>query len=341
MDPTSDPRWAQLTDGPRGSLFTSDSWLRVLRQTYGFDFSARVLLEGTMPVSGVASVRVDDIRGSRIVSLPFCDYADPVVSDASHWAVLADPLFEEEIPVRARATQGSAWDTDDRVRVANETRWHGVDLAPDLDAIWTGLGQSARRAVRKAEKNGVEIRLAQDLDDVRAFYDLHCGIRRSKYDMLTQPLELFENLWREFAPSKRFALLLAEVGDMVVGGTLYLQHGDTLYYKFNASLTDGLDVRPNDLLVWSGIVLGKERGLAMFDFGQSDLDQPGLLRFKEKYATHQRTIRAYDFVPEGWADPGGRAGAATLSDLTALLVGPGVSDEAYRHAGALLYRNFC
>jgi CelD/BcsL family acetyltransferase involved in cellulose biosynthesis len=342
IDPTTDPVWGQLTAGSAGSLFTSALWLRALKNTYGFTFAATVLEDdaGT-PVSGVAWVDVHDLRGRRVVALPFCDYADPVIGDPAHWAVLRSALTQHGVPVRARTLRPDGYAEDDAFVHGRETRWHGIDLTREPATMWDSIDQSARRAIRKAEKSGVVVRRAEHLDDVRRFYDLHCSIRRYKYHMLTQPFALMEHLWEEFSATDRFHLLLAEVDGETVGGTLYLEWDDTLYYKFNASQTDGLAVRPNDLLVWAGMQLGHERGLAAFDFGQSDLDQEGLLRYKEKYATSQATIRLYLHDPAGWTDAGAALGGATLGQLTALLVAEGVPAQAYQQAGDLLYRNFC
>ena len=44
-----------------------------------------------------------------------------------------------------------------------------------------------------------------------------------------------------------------------------------------------LNHRPNDVMIWNGIRLAKERGLARFDFGLSDWDQEEHIRYKRKY----------------------------------------------------------
>ena len=47
----------------------------------------------------------------------------------------------------------------------------------------------------------------------------------------------------------------------LIAATVYLRHRDTLFYKFNASDPTGLDARPNDLLLWSGIELAARLGV--------------------------------------------------------------------------------
>lgn len=342
IDPTEDPAWDALARGSGGSLFVSPPWLRALRDTYGFDFRASIVSdEHGHPLSGIAWAEVTDLRGRRIVALPFSDYADPVLSDEAHWPLLTGPIFNAGLPVRGRTLRSGVIDGEMRLRVVNETAWHGVDLSRPVDEMWSSLHPGARRAVRKAELAGVKTRRSVEAGDVATFHGLHCAVRRNKYRMLSQPVELFEALRRRLGPNNQFHLMLAECDGEVIGGTLYLEWGDTLYYKFNASCSAALALRPNDSLAWAGMRLGHERGLRLLDFGQSDLDQEGLVRYKEKFATERAVIRAFAHDPVGWLDPVGAVGALGLGALTELFVSTEVPDEVYQRAGNLLYRNFC
>ena len=75
-----------------------------------------------------------------------------------------------------------------------------------------------------------------------------------------------------------------------IGGVLYLRWKDTLYYKFNASDPSWLEFRPNDFLVWEGIKMARDQGLRLFDFGLSDYEQEGLVRYKRKYASEEEAV---------------------------------------------------
>ena len=46
VSPLSDPAWADLMVGPRGSGFGAPPWLRAIFDTYGFDLSARLIVDG-------------------------------------------------------------------------------------------------------------------------------------------------------------------------------------------------------------------------------------------------------------------------------------------------------
>src|SRR5450759_872046 len=72
VDPLVDPSWQQLLDRVDSSVFHSPAWMKVLAETYDFEPAALVVLDGTgEPVAGIPFVRVADLIGERVVSLPF------------------------------------------------------------------------------------------------------------------------------------------------------------------------------------------------------------------------------------------------------------------------------
>ena len=101
-----------------------------------------------------------------------------------------------------------------------------------------------------------------------------------------------------------------------------------------------LQLRPNDAIYWTGIRQGVERGLRLVDWGLSDLDQPGLVGFKRKWATEERrllTLRSGTVERDAGTAEFGDA----LGGLTRLLTDEAVPDDVTARAGALLYRYFC
>jgi CelD/BcsL family acetyltransferase involved in cellulose biosynthesis len=164
-------------------------------------------------------------------------------------------------------------------------------------------------------------------------------VRKYKYQLLAQPWAFFEQIWTQLLNQGHGRLQLAERDGDVLGGVLLLQWGRTLYYKFNASQPDLLGARPNDLVVWAAIEYGVAAGLERLDFGLSDWDQEGLLRFKRKYATEEKTIHSLRRVPR---PPSSREVElrALLPRLTSLLTSPEVPDHLSEEAGNALYRYF-
>jgi hypothetical protein len=138
--------------------------------------------------------------------------------------------------------------------------------------------------------------------------------------------------------------------DEMIGGTLFLEWKTGLYYKFNASAAEQLSFRPNDLLIWHGIRYAKARGFTHLDFGLSDWDQEGLIRFKRKFASEEKTICFLRYEPQELSNRQGSNGQSSngqggqfytvLPQLTELFTNAAVPDDVTERAGEVLYRFF-
>jgi CelD/BcsL family acetyltransferase involved in cellulose biosynthesis len=339
VDPRTDRRWRQLAGGSAGSLFTSPPWIQAVCDSYGFTPEARLSVSGSGdPVGGFAWVAVDDIRGERIAALPFCDRADPMLATATGWPGLADDVLATGTPLTLRCFSDNPAAADPRLRQVGEAAWHGTPLDCTEDELYTRISSTSRRNLKAADRNGVKVLASTELDAVHEFHRLHVRLRKNKYRLLAQPLEFFERIWQQFSPGDNVVTLLSEVDGEIAAGAMYLVWGDRLYYKFGASLSEYLPMRPNDALYWAACKLGLSRGLASVDWGISDLDQPGLVSYKRKWASEERRV----VTLRGGQDPKPKSEVgAMLGELTRLFTEESVPDDISTKAGALLYRHFC
>ncbi len=369
-DPCLDDIWAELADRS-GSLFHSTAWLRVLRDGYGLRPQALVTTDHDIadPVAGgLAWVEVADARGRRLVSLPFSDFAGPIGPIGPEGLI---PLVPERtsapVPLATRmrlATAGGpdrgAVDPDDceRYRIglnlaeAGRLAWHWTELPPagpelgatDGDELWSQLASGARQNIRRSRRSGVRVEVRSDLEALDEYHRLHLGLRKTKYRMLAQPWSFFTAMHQHFGPD-RLRVVLARLdesgpGGDAVAGVILLRHGDWAYYKLNASTPAGWPVRANDAVMWEAMVAARRWGCRWFDFGVSDLDQPGLIRYKNKYATGQGEVVVLrrDGGPRPWT---ARQLDRALPLATRVLTAPQCPDALGRQASQVLYRLFC
>ena len=340
VDPRTDPLWLELAKGPGGSLFTSPPWITAVSDTYGFEPAAQVRVGADgRPLDGVAWADVRDLRGQRRLALPFCDRADPILGDPDAWPELATDLLAGDLPVTLRCLGTSPALGDPRFTVVGEAAWHETALDRPLAELHGAFRSQTRRNIATAERAGVEVFLDAGTEAVREFHRLHVELRKRKYRLLAQPVELFERIWKAFAPADGIRTALAVVDGRPVAGALYLVWQDTVYYKFGASQAEHLALRPNDALHWQLIQWAHDRGLRALDWGLSDLDQPGLVAYKRKWASTEGRIRTVN----AGGPPLGRSAAVeqTLRVITDLLTDPSVPDAVTARAGAALYRFFC
>lgn len=340
VDPRDDVRWRQLASGPSGSLFTSPPWLAAVSDTYGFEPAARLAVDDDgRPTGGLAWVDVRDLRGGRRLALPFCDRADPILDDAAVWPDLAADALAGDLPFTLRVLDGSPVLDDPRLAVTGRAAWHETPLDRTADELLAAFRSQTRRNIATAERSGVQVVLSPEEGAVGEYHRLHVGLRKNKYRLLAQPLDFFTRIWKAFAPADAIRTGLAMVGGRPVAAAVYLVWGDTVYYKFGASAADALHLRPNDALHWALLQWALERGLRALDWGLSDLDQPGLVAYKRKWASGERRICTLN---AGGAPVGRREDVeAALRTVTGLLTDPGVPDAVTERGGAALYRYFC
>ncbi len=343
VNPCEDPHWRQLVENQPSSVFHSPAWAQVLAATYGFEPEAYVLINDRGEAqAGIPFCRVRDLRGERLISLPFSDYCDPLVNHPEIWQLLVAPLLAERCEWTIRALHNPIPVADPRLERVNQARWHGLDLCVSEEELWHGLDESAKRAIRKAERQGVTVRLADHPADLRAFFELHLNTRKAKYQLLTQPYAFFEQIWQRFIEQQRGILLLAQHQGDVIGATLFLEWQKCLFYKFNTSSAQHLELRPNDLMIWSGIRYAKSQGYHSLDFGLSDWDQTGLIRYKRKFASAEKTISFLRYRRHAPCVNSGRDAEMKqlLTRLTELFTETKVPNPITEAGGALLYRFF-
>jgi len=341
IDPTTDPLWQDLVSRERSDVFHAPAWLRVLKETYDFELRALVAVdEEGVPSSGMAYCKIEDMMDPRIASLPFSDFCDPLVRDRDEWDCLINTLLDEEHRFNLRCLHNQVPLQDERLALVDRAKWHAIDLQRSEDDLWMGLSGSARRAIKKARREDVEIRIAREKEEIRDFFDLHLGVRKYKYELLAQPYRFFEQIWDHFLGPGKGALMIAVFEDRPIGAVLFLEWQNKLYYKFNASDPDYVDARPNDLIVWEGMKYGRARGHEYLDFGLSDWDQEGLLRYKRKFATDEKTISFLRYMPARSPSPQEKMMRALLPQITDLFVDEAVPDNITEKAGDTLYRFF-
>ena len=341
VDPRTDTIWRTLVERTTTSVFHSPTWIQVLTDTYGWEASAYVVLDDRgEPQAGIPFCRIADMMGERILALPFSDYCDPLVSDQQCWQFLMDCLLSERCPITLRCLHNNLPLTDSRFAVVKQAKWHGLNLRPELDDLWRGMDDSTHRAIRKSQREGLVIKIATSEHELRAFFEMHLKIRKYKLGMLAQPFQFFQNIWRHFVDTQHGFLLLAVYQDKIVAGDFFLEWKDTLYYKFNASLPSDLSHRPNDLLIWEGIQRGKARGFACLDFGLSDIDQEGLVRYKRKFGPEEKIISFLRHAPDGSPTLAEKQTRDLLTQLTHRFTDRMVPDPVTERAGEDLYRLF-
>jgi FemAB-related protein (PEP-CTERM system-associated) len=282
------------------TLYYTPAWLDLITELYGS--SARPLtsinasgrVTGYLPLCFIQS----PVTGRRLVSLPFSDYCPLLATDEASTNDLVDQAILLAQEKRARYLELRAGVNDVLARrsdlVASDlyVRWL-KPLTPDGDALWRSVDGSVRRAIKKAERLGVHVRMVQDRVEMERFYQLHLLTRSKKLGMPAQPRRYFFALWDAFAPSGALQLWLAEQQGVVVAGSILLASGTTVQLAYNASDARYQHVRPVNRLLWTAMRWASTHRYDMFDLGRTARDNPGLMRFKRQMGAIMEPLPYY------------------------------------------------
>jgi len=165
-----------------------------------------------------------------------------------------------------------------------------LDLSAPEAALWNNLKSECRSRIRKAQRQGVEVRVEHDDQFLEDFWLMSCEVfAKSK---LKPPFtrEFARLLIDHLRPAEQVVVLSAFCKTRRIA-TLILPHNDhTMYYWAGGTFQEFRDLPSNNLLHWSAILEAKRMGLARYDF-ISTVGGPG--RFKKTFAPEARFVATH------------------------------------------------
>jgi CelD/BcsL family acetyltransferase involved in cellulose biosynthesis len=342
IDPLTDPRWAEfLQTHAMVSVFHTPSWLRALSRTYGYEpFVLTTAQPGHALQNGIVFCRVKSfLTGSRLVSLPFSDHCQPLVNGTGELVELLDGL-------KASAKAGKCKYLELRPLVALDSNlghnaglaqsesfcFHKLDLRPSAEEIFRKFHKSCvQRKINRAARDGVTAVEGRSEEQLQSFYRLLLLTRR-RHQLPPQPLQWFRNLAQFFGD--RLQIRVACKDGRPIASMLTLTEKKTLVYKYGCSDADFHKLGAMPFLFWQAIQDAKKNGAEEFDFGRSELDNPGLITFKDHWGGERTQLTYYRYPAES------SEGAASLWRIDAARKAfSWLPDFCLVSAGNLLYRH--
>jgi CelD/BcsL family acetyltransferase involved in cellulose biosynthesis len=277
------------------TVFHSQGWARVLAESYGYSPEYLLAEDGgslraLLPLFEVRSW----ITGKRGVSLPFTDRCDPLLSDR---IAFPDVLAGGRSLGEKRGWKYIEWrGAPDTVELSATFYQHDLDLTPSEASLFDRCAPARRRAIRKAEKEQILVERSGKPEAMEAFYRLH-QLTRRKHGIPPQPIRFFRNIYRCLIERGRGTVSLAVLNGKAVASAIFLNFGASAIYKFGASDPGFQALRPNNLLLWDGILQMKRAGARALSFGRTSMSQDGLRRFKMSFGASESMLRylRYDF----------------------------------------------
>ncbi len=306
VDPVFDPRWdAFVEKHPLGCIFHHSAWKQVLLKSFGHlqpfycvAEDEQMTIRGAIPCVLVKS----RMTGKRLVSLPFSLYCDPLIDTPETFVSLKDRLFCEY-----KANAASFWVL--RVRVATGQvvstpfqdfvgyKNHILSLEPDLNELMHRFDRKCVQShIHKAERSEIEIREAEDEDDIRIFFGLHVKTRK-KFGTPPQPFRFFKNMWDILMPKGMMMVLTAWYQNEPISSLLCLKYKAHVHAEYIGTNETFRELGPNILLFWTAIQKARNQAYRFFEFGSTSVHNEGLLQFKRRWGTVEEDIHHF-FYPE-------------------------------------------
>ena len=172
-------------------------------------------------------------------------------------------------------------------------RAHVLDLAGGVDVVWKGFSDSRRRAVRKAERSGIEVECDATGRLVPEFFDLYARSEARWAEQQHEPARLarFRTRFRD-TPAKwqRIASHLDGACRQWVArhdgapvASIIVLFGTNVHYTRGAMDKDlAGPLRANDLLMWQAIQAACAIGAGSFHLGESG-GSVSLADYKERF----------------------------------------------------------
>lgn len=309
VNPLAASDWnQQLLSCHDPTVFHTANWARLIAESYGynptyFTLSERGTLRGCLPVMEIDSL----ITGRRGVCLSFSDYCGALLKEPEDFRPLFDSIIERGGTSGWRYVEFRGEQLLNSEQPAKVYSHHLLELTPNETELYSRLRESTARNIRKSQKEGVTVEISRTLQGVRDFYRLHC-LTRKRHGVPPQSIRFFEKLHEHLIAQGLGFTALARQGKATLAGVVCLHFGSNALYKYGASDERYQHLRPNNLVLWEAIRKCARDGFRTFSLGRTDLDNQGLLSFKNGWGGRMSDLNyyRYDFASSGFVRGSGR-----------------------------------
>jgi hypothetical protein len=169
-----------------------------------------------------------------------------------------------------------------------------VRLCQSEYALFSNLDDSTRRAVRKAQKAGLEY-FESSNSPVEEYYNLALKSALRSGEQL-QSQKYYQHIWDQFSASKNCVILIASHFGKNVAALFLLSDKHAISFMGGVSDPEYLTMRVNDYLHWSAIKWANEQGYTSYRLGPYFPELPEdwhickIAKFKTKFGAQSIPI---------------------------------------------------
>jgi CelD/BcsL family acetyltransferase involved in cellulose biosynthesis len=159
-----------------------------------------------------------------------------------------------------------------------------IDLGRQETELFGNMTSACRRCIRKAHKEGVLIEEAHDLQFADDYYGQLRDVFAKQWLVPPYGVERVRRLIRHLHPTGHLLLLRArDRGGRCIATGIFPHMNGVMYFWGGASWRQSQSLRPNEVLQWHAMQIGKRKGIRIYDMG-GDGD------YKRKYGGYEITV---------------------------------------------------
>ena len=309
----------------------------MLRAVYGYEPVVVTTCPPDAHLSnGLVFCRINSwLTGRRLVSLPFSDHCDPLVHRSEELDEMLLHMKREVAEKKCKYIEirPVSYQPSGRIELSRGGTYllHRLNLRPATEELFLNFHKDCvRRKIRRAEREKRQYEEGTSEELLRKFYRLLVMTRRRK-GLPPQPINWFRGLIAAFGNDIK--IRVAFKARTAVASILTLSHKKSMIYKYGCSNAAFNKLGGTALLFWKTLQEARDHGFEELEMGRSDIDNLGLIAFKERWGATATVIHY-------WSYPKVRAGLPGVwKKMLARRVVSISPDIALETVGKLLYKH--
>jgi len=285
--------WARLDAFADRTVFQTKAWLHFVHESQRARIVICELSDGGETV-GYFSGLVFSRFGIRILGSSFPGWTTPymgfnLVPGASRKAALS--AIERTAWDALKCLHMEVSDPFFSVEDGSESGFscefyasYRTDLTQTEEKLFNNMDSACRRCVRKAEKSGVTIEEAHDLEFADEYYEQLKDVFAKQGLVPTYGVERVRAIVRNLEPTGRILLVRArDAHGKCIASGIFPGFNKIAEFWGNASFRSSQALRPNEAIHWYAMRFWKQHGVEVYDWG-------GEGTYKEKYGCVKHSV---------------------------------------------------
>lgn len=177
-----------------------------------------------------------------------------------------------------------------------------INLNNSEEEVLAGASQNFRRALRKAEKNGVEVEASTNPEDIKTFYEIQLQTAK-RHDFVSFSEDFLQKQFAAFAKYDEVRLYTAKFEGEILAQNFMIFYGNEASYHYGVSTQMGTKMSSAPLMHVLAMREARERGIKRYNLwgitGEDETEHRfyGVSQFKRSFGiTELKYLHAHDLV---------------------------------------------